>query len=66
MLVLVNGELADTVDVPDLEVLVHGSRGDLSVIWGEGDREHVLGVTDEGLSGGGGLQVPESDGGIPG
>ena len=66
MWVLVNGELADTVDVPDLDGLVNGSRGNLSVVWGEGNGEDVLGVTDEGLSGGGGLQVPESDGTIPG
>jgi len=63
--VLVNGELADTVDVPNLEALIDGSRGDLSVIWGESNREDVLGVPEEGLSGGGGLEVPESDGAIP-
>jgi len=66
MWVLVNGEFTGSVDVPDLELLVDGSGGDLSVIWGEGNREDVLGVTDEGLSGLGGGQVPESDGTIPG
>jgi len=49
VLVLVNGELADTVDVPDLEVLVDGAGSDLSVIGGEGNREDIFVVTDEGL-----------------
>jgi len=63
--VLVDGELADTVDVPDLQVLVHGSGSDLSIVWGEGNREDISLVTDEGLSGLSGLQVPESDGSVP-
>jgi len=64
--VLINGELADTMDVPNLEVLVDGAGGDLSVIWGESNGKDVLGVTNESLSGGGSLEVPESDGTIPG
>jgi hypothetical protein len=64
--VLVNGELANTLDVPDLDGLVDGSGGNLSVVWGEGNGEDILRVTDEGLSSGGGLKVPESDGSIPG
>ena len=66
VLVLVNGELADTVDVPNLEVLVNGTGGNLSVVWGESNREDVLGVTNEGLSGLSSLEVPESDSSIPG
>ena len=66
MWVLVNGELAHSVDVPNFEVLVHGSRGDLSVIWGESNGKDILGVTEESLSGGGSLEVPESDGSVPG
>jgi len=65
MWVLVDGEFTGTVDVPDLELLVNRSGGDLSVIWGESNREDILRVTDEGLSGLGGGQVPESDGTIP-
>ena len=64
--VLVDGELANTVDVPDLDGLVDGSRDDLSVVWGESNGENILGVTDEGSVGGALLQVPESDGAIPG
>jgi len=66
MWLLVDGELADTVDVPDLNVLVHGARDDLSVIWGESDGEDILLVTNHSLVGGALLQVPESDGSIPG
>lgn len=65
MLVLVNGELADTVDVPNLEVLIDGTGGNLSIVWGEGNREDIFGVTNKSLSGLSGLKVPESDGTIP-
>jgi len=65
MWVLVNGELADSVDVPNLDGFIDGSRGDLSVVWGEGNGEDILGVTDKGLVGLGGLEVPKSDGTIP-
>ena len=63
--VLVNGEFTNSVDVPNLDGLIDGSRGDLSVVWGEGNGENVLGVTDEGLVGLGSLEVPESDGSVP-
>jgi hypothetical protein len=65
MRVLVNGELADSVDVPNLDGFINGSRGDLSVIWGESNREDIFGVTDKSLVGLGSLEVPESDGTIP-
>jgi len=65
VLVLVNGEFADTVDVPDLKALVDGTGGNLSIVWGESNREDILRVTDEGLSGLSSLEVPESDGTIP-
>jgi len=65
MLVLVNGELADTVDVPNLEVLIDGTGGNLSIVWGEGNREDIFGVTNKSFSGLSGLKVPESDGTIP-
>ena len=48
-----------------IDGFIDGSRGDLSVIWGESNREDVFGVTDKGLVGLGGLEVPESDGTIP-
>jgi len=66
VLVGINGEFALTVDVPDLDLLVHGTGGNLSVIWGESNGQNILGVTNKGGSGGGRLEVPESDGTIPG
>jgi len=65
MWVLVNGELADSVDVPNLDGFIDRSRGDLSVVWGESNGEDILGVTDKSLMGLGGLEVPKSDGTIP-
>ena len=62
---LLNGELALTIDVPDLDGLVHGAGHDLSVVWGESNGENVLGVADEGSVGGVLLQVPESECTIP-
>ena len=66
MWLLVDCELANTVDVPDLDVLVHGARDDLSVVRGESDGEDILGVTHQRSVGGALLQVPESDGSVPG
>jgi len=66
MWVRVDSEFTNTVDVPDLDVLVDGAGDNLSVVWGESNSEDILGVTDEGSVGGALLQVPESDGTIPG
>ena len=65
VLVLVNGEFADTVDVPNLKVLIDGTGSNLSIVWGESNREDIFGVTDKSLSGLSSLEVPESDGTIP-
>jgi hypothetical protein len=65
VLVGINGVLADSMDVPDLEILINGTGGNLSIVWGEGNREDILGMSEESLSGGVGLEVPESDGSIP-
>jgi hypothetical protein len=64
--VLLNGELADTVDVPNLKVSIDGAGSDLSVVGGERNREHILSVTDESLSGFTSLEVPKTDGRVPG
>jgi len=66
VLVGIDGEFALTVDVPDLDLLIHGAGGNLSIVWGEGNGQNIFGVTNKGGSGGGRLQVPESDGTIPG
>jgi len=64
--VLINSEFANTLNVPELEALVHGAGSDLPIIWGEGNSEHILGVANQSLSCTGSLEVPESDGAIPG
>jgi hypothetical protein len=59
--VLVNSEFADSVDVPDFQVLIHGSGSNLSVIWRESDTKNILGVSNKSFSSSGSLQVPESN-----
>ena len=66
MSVLLNGEFTNTMDVPNLKVSIDGSRSDLSVIGRERNREDILGVTDESLSGFTSLEVPKTDGRVPG
>ena len=64
--VLLDGELADTDGVPELDGSVSGGREDLSVVGREGDREDVLGVADESSDGVTAGEVPKSEGGVPG
>lgn len=65
VLVLLNGELADTLNVPNLNLLINGAGSDLPVIRGESDSHNIFGVTEESLSGLSSSEVPESDGTIP-
>jgi len=63
--VFVNGMLAFSLNVPDLDLVVASSGKDLSVIGGEGNGEDISGVTaklDLGLSG---SEVPKTDGTVP-
>lgn len=62
---LLNGELALAHGVPDLEVLVSAAAGNLSVVGGEGDGEHVSRVADESLDGVALLEVPQAEGAVP-
>lgn len=64
--VFLNGELALSNGVPDLESLVSTSRGDLSVVWRHVDGEDISGVADKSLGGLTLLQVPESESSVPG
>jgi len=66
VLVLVNGVLAETLGVPDLNLVIKTTGQDLSIVVGDGDGEDVLLVADELLNGFAGLHVPETDGTIPG
>jgi len=62
---ILNGVLALSKSVPQLDGLVSRSRDDLSVIGREGNRENVLGVSNESSSGGSRVQIPQSEGRIP-
>jgi len=63
--VLLNGELALSNSVPNLEVLVSSTASNLSVIRGEGDGKNVSGVTDESATGDSFLDVPEAERSVP-
>lgn len=64
--ILLDGELALTEGVPELDGLVTGSRDDLTVISREGNREDIVGVTDEATGGQTSVEVPKTEGLIPG
>jgi hypothetical protein len=65
MLVIDKGVLALTEGVPELDTSVTTGRDDLSVVSGEGNREDIRSVTDEGTDGGTGGDVPESESLVP-
>lgn len=65
MSVLLYSEFALSNGVPDLQVLVSSTAGNLSVIWGESNGKNVSGVTNESLNGLSLSQVPESQGTVP-
>ena len=62
---LIEGVLAFTEGVPELDVAITTAGHDQTVIGGEADGEDVLAVTNEGLLAFTGLQVPETDSVIP-
>lgn len=62
---LVDGELAVTESVPQLDASVARSGDDLSVIGREGNGEDVVGVSDETAGGGTGGELPETEGLVP-
>jgi len=61
VLVLVNGVLAETLGVPDLDLLIETTSHDLSVVVGDGNSEDILLVANELLDGLAGGDVPETD-----
>ena len=65
VLALLDGELALRAGVPDLDGLVEGASDDLTVIGGEGNREHILLVADQLGDGSAGGNVPQTAGAIP-
>ena len=65
MVVLLNGVLALTFDVPQLDVLFATSRQDDSVVWVETAREDFFGVTNELVVNLAFSKVPKSHGVVP-
>merc|ERR1712072_227909 len=61
-----DGVLALAAGVPKLDGLVAGARHDLTVVGGEGDGEDILLVADKGGVGGTEVEVPETEGAVPG
>lgn len=63
--VLLDGELALSHGVPNLQVFVSATAGNLSVVGGKRNSEHVSGVTNESSAGDTLLDVPESESTVP-
>lgn len=65
-LVVLEGVLAVTDGVPDLDLTVTTGRNNLSVVGGERDRENIAGVTNKALQSAAGSKVPKTKGLVPG
>lgn len=61
-----SGKLAVSESVPELDTLVSSSGDDLSVVLGQGNSVHFLGVANESSHGLSSLEVPKSQGLVPG
>lgn len=62
MAIFLQGVLAFTEGVPQLDGLVTGRRHNLTVVWGETHGEDVLGVTNELAGSLSGRDVPQTEG----
>jgi len=62
---VLDGVLALSQGVPQLDCLISGTTHDLSVVGGEGNGENILGVSEESSGGVTGVQVPQPKGVIP-
>lgn len=60
-----DGELALAEGVPQSDLLVSGTRNDLSVVVGESNRENILLVSDKSSGGYTSVEVPEAEGCVP-
>ena len=60
-----NGVLALSQGVPELDSAIARSGDDLTVVYGEGDGENVLGVAEETAGGGTGVDVPKTESAVP-
>lgn len=62
---LVDGELAVTEGVPQLNGAVARARDDLTVVGREGDGKDVVGVADESSGSGAGSKLPQAESLVP-
>lgn len=62
----INGVLALSKSVPKLDGLITRSRNDLTVVYGEGNGEDILGVSNETTGGLSGVDLPKTEGSVPG
>ena len=63
---VLNGVLADTEGVPQLDGLITRTGDNLTVVSGESDRQDILGVANELTVAHAGVDVPKAEGSIPG
>jgi len=64
--ILNNGKFAFTKGVPELDSAIARTGNDLTVISAEGNREDILGVSDESASANTRVDVPKAEGVVPG
>jgi len=62
---ILDGVLAFSKSIPQLDGLVSRSRNDLSVVSGKGNAQNILGVSNESSSGNSGVKIPQSEGSVP-
>jgi len=62
----INGVFAFSKGVPELDGLITCSGNDLTVVYGESNREDILGVSNETTSGLSRVDLPKTKGSIPG
>jgi len=65
MLVLLDSEFAFSNGVPNFQILVSASTGDLPVVWRESYRQYILGVGYESPLSNSLVDVPESQSTVP-
>ena len=63
---LSDSELAISKGVPELDCSIAGAGNDLSVVGGEGNRENIIGVSNESAGGSTGGELPQAESLIPG
>jgi hypothetical protein len=58
-------ELTFTESVPQFDCFVTTSTNNLTIVWTEGDTQHIVGVSDETTGGQSRVQVPKTKGLVP-